>query len=439
MSIHEQIHQLLPSPSGDLLAILTEHTVHIVILPDPSHLGQVDTGPIHPKKFTLGPTTHVLSQSPIVRALWHPLGVGGWCIVTITKDAVVRLWELDTKNRSSFDSPALAIDLKKLQHGTSAEDDFSASKIGTNKSYSLDSLDMEVVSACFGGKGSELESGWCPMTLWVAMTEGDIYALCPLLPSRWQPPQSLIPSLTTTIVAQRSYLEQQIHNVHNESGIGQETLLLEKKQQCEDQYKWLAEIDTQDPVLTTEEDEFATGPFIYNRPSQPGPIPKLQGPFRTTPEEVEDELELSDIHVIASRLDRRELVDDDESDEELHELFLSDLSLSVVCLLVRSGRVYVCLDIEGVEAHWLPKNKVFHPATEIEKVYLLMIVSRRNQRTSLGSDCFTIFLFSKQSILSEPKKYPTPIGRLLAQTYTQVTPSSSPMKGASCFCLLIHG
>ncbi|MCJ1388234.1 hypothetical protein MMC18_001079 [Xylographa bjoerkii] len=360
ISIHEQIHHLIPSPSGELLAILTAHTVHIVILPDPSHLGQADTGQIHPKTFTLGPTTHVLSQSPVTSALWHPLGVGGRCIVTVTKDAVVRLWELDTHNRSSFDSPALAINLKKLQFGSSAEDDFSPSKIGTNRSFSLDALDMEVVSACFGGNGSELESGWCPMTLWVAMAEGDVYALCPLLPSKLQPPQSMFPSLTTSVTAQKGYLEQELHRAYDESDMEQEKIILEEQQHCEDQYKWLTEVDKQDPVLATDEIESSNGPFIYNRPSRPGPIPRLQGPFRITPEEIEDELELSDIHVIASRLDTREFMDADESDEsddELDELSMRDLSSSVVCLLTRGGRVYICLDIEGVKAQWLPQRK----------------------------------------------------------------------------------
>ncbi|MCJ1400796.1 hypothetical protein MMC11_004004 [Xylographa trunciseda] len=363
VSIHEQIHHLIPSPNGELLAILTAHTVHIVVLPDPSHLGQADTGPIQPKRFTLGPTTHVLSQSPVACALWHPLGVGGHCIVTITKDAVVRLWELDTYNRSSFDSPTLAINLKKLQYGNSAEDDFSPSKIGANRSFSLDALDMEVVSACFGGNGSELESGWCPMTLWVAMAEGDIYALCPLLPSRLQPPESLIPSLAVATTACKGYLEHELYQANNESDTEQEKLVLEGHQQCEDQCKWLAELDRQDPLPATEEIESSNGSLIYNRPSRLGPIPRLQGPFRITPEEIEDELELSDIHVVASRLDSREFLDtqgSDESDDELDEsdeLPVGDLSSSVVCLLTRSGRVYICLDLEGVKAQWLPERK----------------------------------------------------------------------------------
>ncbi|MCJ1473037.1 hypothetical protein MMC13_001686 [Lambiella insularis] len=342
--VHEQIKQLILSPNGELLAILTRYTVHIAILPDSSHLDQPDTGDIRLKTHTLGPTTHVLSQSPVTTALWHPLGVGRDCLVTVTQDAVVRLWELNRQNRSSFDNPALAVDLKKLQHGTNAEDDFSATRLGTNRGFSLDALDMEVVSACFGGIGSEVESGWCPMTLWVAMAEGDVYALCPLLPSKWQPPSTLIPSLTTSVAAHKSGLEQEL-------------LPPGERFQCEEQYRWLTDIDLQDPVFIAGEYEISPEIPIYERPARPGPVPKLQGPFRIVPEEAEDGLELSDILVIASRLDMDDIMEEEEGDEGFEELPTPSLSSSIVCLLSRSGRVYVCLDLEGVEAQWLPSRK----------------------------------------------------------------------------------
>ncbi|MCJ1246131.1 hypothetical protein MMC30_003336 [Trapelia coarctata] len=342
--VNEQIRQLVPSPNRELLAILTSHTIHVAILPDASHLDQPDTGPIRLKTHTLGPTTHVLSQSPIVGALWHPLGVNGECIVTVTKEAVVRVWEMNRENRWSFDSPALAIDLKKLHHGTSAEDDFSAAKIGTNKGFSLDALDMEVAAACFGGTGSVTESGWCPMTLWVAMAEGDVYALCPLLPSKWQPSSSLVPSLTTAVAAEKAYLEQ-------------ETASAEEQRQCDEKYQWLAEIDRQDPVLVMGDYETSSAEPVYDRPSQPGPIPKLQGPFRILPGDIEDDLELSDIYVIASRLDMQEFLDPEGDDEDIFDEDSKGLSSSVVCLLTRTGRVYICLDLDGVEAQWLPSKK----------------------------------------------------------------------------------
>ena len=346
--MNEKIHQLLLSPNGGYLAIVTSHTVHIAILPSSSHLDQPDTGSIRLKTHTLGPTTHVLSQSPVVKALWHPLGAGGNCIVTITKDAAVRVWELNRENRWSFDSPTLAINLKKLHHAKSAEDDISVAKIGTNRGFSIDALEMEVVSACFGGMGLEAESGWCSMTLWLAMAEGDVYALCPLLPSKWQPPSSLIPTLTTSVVAQKNYLEQ-------------DDAPTEQLKYCDEQYQWLAEIDRQDPISAGGKYETSPEVAIYERPLEPGPIPSLQGPFTIIPdnlEDLEDEPELSDIYVIGSKLDNEEVTTFEDDEEEHVEASTNGLSISVVCLLSRSGHVYLCLDLDGVEARWLPKKRV---------------------------------------------------------------------------------
>jgi nucleoporin NUP82 len=58
--VASQIKQLVVSPHGDYLAILTEHTVHIAVLPDSSHLSVQDASPLRIKTFQLGPTAHVL-------------------------------------------------------------------------------------------------------------------------------------------------------------------------------------------------------------------------------------------------------------------------------------------------------------------------------------------------------------------------------------------
>ena len=63
---------------------------------------------------------------------------------------------------------------------------------------------MEVAAACFGDR---LSGGWSPMTLWIAMRGGDVYSLCPLLPEKWAPPPTLVPSLSVTIVAKVAALE----------------------------------------------------------------------------------------------------------------------------------------------------------------------------------------------------------------------------------------
>jgi nucleoporin NUP82 len=265
--------------------------------------------------------------------------------VTVTEDAVVRIWELSIADRWSFDRPTLAIDLKKLADGISVDQDFGASISGTNKGFSPDSFEMEVASACFAGRGS---GGWSPMTLWIAMREGDVYALCPLLPEKWSPPPTLIPSLSVSIVAKVAALED------DRDALPQNKLLAQQ------QLQWMSEIDNQEP-LHIEAPAGEPPAEVYTRPGQPGRVPKLQGPFELdlAPEESEDELDslLSDIYVIGPKLDAEELMFGEEDDLEMDDVDQEGLSVGIVCLLTSSGRLSVCLDLDGVEAQWLPKSK----------------------------------------------------------------------------------
>jgi nucleoporin NUP82 len=266
--------------------------------------------------------------------------------VTITADAVVRVWELNCDNRWTFDSPSLGIDLKKLALGTSQEDDFTPYRIGRNRGFSSEMVGMEVASACFGGTGSSEESAWSAITLWVAMRDGDLYALCPLIPAKWQPSPTLIPSLSTIAVAKNAMSEDK-DSLNDQM----------KSELYREQYQWISNIDNQGPNMVPGANEISPWVETYSRPSYPGPIPKLQGPFQIFSDDYEEDVEFSDIHVIAAKLDTEEILsgEDFNSDSELSDA--GGLSATVICVMTRNGRVHVCLDTEGVEGQWLPPRK----------------------------------------------------------------------------------
>ncbi|TQS33339.1 hypothetical protein Golomagni_06321, partial [Golovinomyces magnicellulatus] len=344
--VADDIRQLVISPNTNHLAILTTHTVHICVIPDSSHLTSEDEAPLRPKIFTLGPTTHVTSRSPIMSVLWHPLGVNGSCVVTVTADAIVRLWELSSQDRWSFDSPTTSVDLKKLADGQSLDQDFSASISATNKGFSPDSFEMEVASASFAGKGN---GGWNPMTLWVAMREGDLYALCPLLPQKWAPPPTLIPSLSVSIVTT-------VASIEDDPSVDESEKLL-----AQQQLQWMGDLDSQEPHIV-DGLVFGEPPFeVYTRPSRPGAIPRLQGPFELVSDpETGDDLDTSitDILVIGKKTETDDLMMGEDEELDLDNGDQEGLSLPVICLLSTSGQVRVYLDLEGVQAQWLPpKNK----------------------------------------------------------------------------------
>ncbi|KAK3332519.1 hypothetical protein B0T19DRAFT_105422 [Cercophora scortea] len=353
--VADDIRQLIMSPQEGFLAVLTSHTVHICLLPDSSHLGAKDTSPFKPKFWTLGSIIHVTSRSAVVSAIWHPLGVNGSALVTVTEDAVVRVWELSATDRWSFDNPSLAIDLKRLADGTSLDQDFTASTSTTNKAFSPDSFDMEVAAACFPARGS---GGWSSMTLWIAMVGGDVYALCPLLPQRWAPPPTLIPSLSVSIVAKVAAIEDDPQVPAQDKVLAQQQL------------EWMSDLDNQDPKLV--EGHFGEGLVeVYTRPSRPSTVPRLQGPFEIdlNPEdEQDDEVELKDIYVVGEKFNAADLMMGEDLDLEMEDRDQEGLSLSVVCLLSTSGQVKVCLDLDGVQAQWLPprtltKSRRYIPAS----------------------------------------------------------------------------
>ena len=332
------------SPNGDLLAIATAHTILIAVLPDSSHPGQIPNKPIKLKTFGVGPTIHVLSQSPVTNIIWHPCGVGGNCLVTVTTDAAVRLWEFNRIDKSSVARPSLAIDLKKLVEGLSQEEDFTPDDALKNRAFSSDDVGFEVASACFGGSGSDFESAWSAMTLWIAMKDGDVYALCPLLPSKWQTSEALIGDLSEVAVAKGASIQR------GKPAEGEGEL------QYEDQIEWIRDIDNQEPISPELDDDLSLP--SYDRPSRPGPVPRLQGPFRMFADDKDEDLELSDIHVVASKIKVEDTSYVDDSDSDTETLDEPGLSAAIVALMTTSGRVYVCIDLEGVEGQWLPRKKV---------------------------------------------------------------------------------
>ncbi|KAL8824332.1 MAG: hypothetical protein Q9170_008191 [Blastenia crenularia] len=362
ITIFEQIRQLSVSPNGEFLAIATSHTVHVAVLPNPSSFDEGSGISIKVTAFTLGPTTHVLTESSISSILWHPCGVHGSCLVTITREAVVRLWELNKLNRWSFDSPTLAIDLRKLDSATSQEDNVSPRPMGGNRGFSADNIDLEVASACFGGIGSPDESPWSAMTLWTVTTEGDVYALCPLLPSKWQPTSTQIPALSVVAEAQRGL-----------SAPGQSVSKVELAV-LDDQWNWLSEVDAEEPFLVPREEGGYVQDPIYSRPSIPGPIPRLQGPFRLSNDSTYDYLDVSDILVVAGKIDREELMqgEDDESEHDLQEA-PTGFSAGVIGLITTDGRVHLFLDLDGVEGQWLPSQQPQTVSTRPESHALMLL------------------------------------------------------------------
>jgi nucleoporin NUP82 len=334
------IRQLIISPEKDYLAVVRSHTIWVTALPDSTFLGNPELGPLKPKSFQLGPVCHVLDQSPLVSVLWHPLGELGRCLVTVTSDAVVRLWEINREDRASFSEPSLSIDLTKLANATSADQDLNASKYGSGKAYSPDSAELEPGAACFGGHAEAGEYPWRSMTLWIATKDAELYALCPLLPKRWQARTGLVESLSAVTEA------NSIEALDNLSS----NLLSDAQAQ------FVVEIEDQQPLTAPNASEFDPA-RIFSRPQFPGSVPKLQGPFSLEPE-IDEDVDIVDLLVVGLG------TNEDEEDA-------SETPASVICLASSVGTVYICLDLEGVQGQWLPLRSSLNAFSTPKKFTML--------------------------------------------------------------------
>lgn len=393
--IYYQITGLSVSPSQYFLAISTTHTVHVAILPDSMRLHDADGSEIKLKTYQLGPTTHVIPEAPLASVLWHPLAAASPatdCLVTVTTEAAVRVWEFERTNHWSFERPALAIDMRKLADGQSSDQDFEPDAFGTNRGFSVDEFDMEAAAACFGGRGLENEDPWASMTLWTTMANGDVYALCPLLPSKWIPTSTTIPALTTAAVAHIASLSD-------------EDVDPDERRAANQRYEWVQELD---------DEEFTSGAgaqvSICARPSNPSAIPRLQGPFELSVDLATDDTQVSDILVIPANLDE----DDIFSGEDDYETVggAKSLPFTVVCLATTDDKLYAMVELEGVTGQWLPKKgRSFYsaPTWDAGEFVLLETLSLQETSQKLNSQpSFTLdpanpyrfFITTRNSVVS---------------------------------------
>jgi nucleoporin NUP82 len=338
--ISGRINQLSISPFGDYMAVVTSHTVHVVVLHNHNHY-ELDVAPAPLRTFHLGPSQHVVERAPLVSVLWHPLSPFGRCLVTITADAVVRLWELDRENRMSFQHSELSIDLGRLANAGSAEDDLSASEFGRGASYMPDRAYLQPTAAAFGGTGRAGENPWSAMTLWVATGEGDLYALCPLIPTKFRASPGLIRNLWASITARRNELDQESETFEGEF------------YQLKQQEEWLRKVEEIEP--STHDNPDGRLVDVLTRPKRPEPVPFLQGPFELPIWEPR----ITDILVRNVCLgdeplefETGEVLEDDDDED------IVPLDTSVILLLSEVGSVHVLLGLQGIEGRWFNAHQI---------------------------------------------------------------------------------
>lgn len=258
--VNFEIQQLEVSEDGAFLAIAGESRVGVCLLPSRESM-QTQSGTLRTKYWEIGATYHGDSDGTIVRILWHPYSEGGSLIV-MTSDSYIRLYDLSIQIPLSFLHPEQTIDILKL-----------AGRGRTLSSFTPDAVDYEP-AACTFASGQDL---WRPFTLYILMRGGDVYALCPLVPSKWfLPHANFMDDIKVELDLKREELGQKDRPSKLEKAI------------LRSEIKWTNEVFEQLRNLDnpSEVSGQTKGPKQewLTRPKSFDSTPALQGPFLMRPE-----------------------------------------------------------------------------------------------------------------------------------------------------------
>lgn len=158
------------------------------------------------------------------------------------------------------------------------------------------------------------------------MRSGDIYALSPLVPSRWLPPSGYIHALSLDITAE---MEADSDDTRPEDKIV-----------ARHQTKWINDVLNQQQNLLDARNSFLSPrghiPTCFTRPQVVGPSPELQGPFLFEP--APPELNIDDFPAGC-------------------DIFhLEAGPVGVIGIIYSHGKLDLCIEPEPITAKWVNKK-----------------------------------------------------------------------------------
>jgi len=248
----------------------------------------------------------------IIKAAWHPLSSTNSHIVILSSDGCLRLFDVSSESKEPeqlyYIGPQYYNEYKA----------FSSSTYIPGRSISGNSEEMETVSFTFGS-GED----WEIFTTYVLMKNGDVYAICPFLPSKSTVKKSLLEGLSLSI-------EQRWKESDPDDLIIDQQYRL---QRC-----WISTVlQNLKPVKSNDIEEEDEEVIINGNISRFKDIhPVIQGPFLLQPAPIEFDTENTDFDNIASSI-----------------ISLKTEPFSIILIAYTNGKVDVCLNVAPIEALWM--------------------------------------------------------------------------------------
>ncbi|ORZ20684.1 hypothetical protein BCR42DRAFT_409282 [Absidia repens] len=174
------IDVIIPNANGTLLAVAGENRLAVVCLPRKGFSSQADSSIAIMSHQKVACKTLLIGQdfynnngdTRILKIDWHALSETGSHIVVLSNDSFLRMFDVSVDTNTPEQKFNLAVSQRKqptttTSFGISADDEMDEEE--------------EVATFTLGGPSHDT-SGWEPFTVYYALKNGHMYALCPVLP-----------------------------------------------------------------------------------------------------------------------------------------------------------------------------------------------------------------------------------------------------------------
>ncbi|KAG8820318.1 hypothetical protein FRC17_010202 [Serendipita sp. 399] len=169
--IQFQIEQMVLNADGRLLAVAGTHQVAVVVLPSSSRGGRSPL--IECRSIRIAPFYYGAKGSPRIAKLdWHPLGEGNTSLFVLTADALLREFDVTVDAEEPLQTFSFLQRRKR------------SSTFNTEDSQSTEAVSFTFGCSNYDPQGARGISDWTPLTVYGLLRGGDLYALCPVCPSR---------------------------------------------------------------------------------------------------------------------------------------------------------------------------------------------------------------------------------------------------------------
>ncbi|KAF8528785.1 hypothetical protein BU17DRAFT_73080 [Hysterangium stoloniferum] len=326
-NIEFPIRQMCVNRSGKLLAVAGNCQVAVISLPRTGYLKLVPSK-VECRAVQVGQYQHATKSAvPISKIEWHPWG----------KSACTLMYDIsmdpeDPQQTLSF--------MPERSRASTIRGDTSS---------------REVVSFCFG-KGM---ADWGPLTVYALTKSGDIWAICPFLPSNAVIPSSYVHALEYFVRAK----QDGVSNSQSQSDLDQQNSGRLLSTLYAQQLKYVVGLSKQIPESSSNLFVSPSRSISVSPPVMARSQPVRQGPFlfQPSPHDLDgDGGNATDI-IYINAAGSSPLHSENDGNEE---------GLGVLVVAFSDGKIDVCLDVEKVEAMW---DTTRHTPTDVPNLELPML------------------------------------------------------------------